>query len=148
MKLNRRNFLAMAGVVAVVGIVGMSAEAAGELNRVRGKSYVAACPPVKESIPRTPGPQRVMIIGAHPDDADIQCGCTAAKLIAIGDRSKNIAGRDTYLKKYWAASKEKNAVRFADAWREQYPGKPVPKMLEACEISECGRPPIEEDFDC
>ena len=323
MTLNRRNFLAMAGVVAVAGIVGASAEAAGELNKVRGKSYVAACPPVKASIPRTPGPQRVMIIGAHPDDADIQCGCTAAKLIrkgarvkfvavcngnighhklsrketaatrrqetldaakvwgldsydiygyedagvpydiqtreviarkiqefepdiiithrdcdyhvdhrtvgmhvkdcgymlgcphwiegskalrrrplillmndfftvprtlrpdivvncdpyiekwcdalncqvsqfyewlawdkgiedevaAIGDRTKNIAGRNAYLKKYWAASKLKNAVRFSDAWREQYPGKAVPKRLEAYEISEYGRPPIEEDFE-
>ena len=323
MKLNRRNFLAMAGIVAVAGIVGASAEAAGELNKVRGKSYVAACPPVKASIPRTSGPQRVMIIGAHPDDADIQCGCTAAKLIAkgarvkfvavcngnighhklsrketaatrrqetldaakvwgldsydiygyedagvpydiqtreviarkiqefepdiiithrdcdyhvdhrtvgmhvkdcgymlgcphwiegskalrrrplillmndfftvprtlrpdivvncdpyigkwcdalncqvsqfyewlawdkgiedevaaIGDRSKNTAGRNAYLKKYWAASKEKNAVRFADAWREQYPGKPVPKYMEAYEVSEYGRAPTQEDFD-
>ena len=323
MKLNRGNFLAMAGIVAVAGIVGASAEAAGEISTMRGRSYVAACPPVKDSIPRTPGPQRVMVIGAHPDDADIQCGCTAAKLIAkgarvkfvavcngnighhklsrketaatrrqetlnaakvwgldsydiygyedagvpydiptreviarriqefepdiiithrdcdyhvdhrtvgmhvkdcgymlgcphwiegskalrrrplillmndfftvprtlrpdivvncdpyiekwcdalncqvsqfyewlawdkgvedevaaIGDRSTNIAGRNAYLKKYWAASKEKNAVRFADAWRAQYPGKPVPKRLEAYEISEYGRPPIEDDFD-
>ena len=321
--MNMRNVLALAGVALVAGLVGGNANAAGELNMVRGRSYVAACPPVKESIPRTPGPLRVMVIGAHPDDADIQCGCTAAKLIkkgarvkfvavcngnighhklsrketvatrrqetlnaakvwgldsydiygyedagvpydiptreliarriqefepdiiithrdcdyhvdhrtvgmhvkdcgymlgcphwiegskalrrrplillmsdfftvprtlrpdivvncdpyiekwcdaldcqvsqfyewlawdkgiedevaAIGDRSKNIAGRNAYLKKYWAKSKEKNAVRFADAWREQYPGKPVPKMLEAYEISEYGRPPVEEDFE-
>ena len=38
-------------------------------------------------------------------------------------------------------------MRFADAWREQYPGRPVPKMVEAYEISEYGRPPIEEDFE-
>ena len=323
MELNRRNFLMAAGTLTLAGMVGGSADAAGEPNKFRGKTYVAACPPVKATIPRTPGPQRVMVIGAHPDDADIQCGCTAAKLVAkgarvkfvavcngsvghhrlsrketaatrrqetlnaakvwgldsydiygyedagvpydiptreviarkiqefepdiiithrdcdyhvdhrtvgmhvkdcgymlgcphwiegskalrrrplillmndfftvprtlrpdilvdctpyiekwcdalncqvsqfyewlawdkgvedevaaIGDRSKNIAGRNDYLKKYWAASKEKNAVRFTDAWREQYPGKPVPKMLEAYEISEYGRPPIEEDFD-
>ena len=296
---------------------------AGKQTTVRGKTYVAACPPVKASIPRTPGPQRVMVIGAHPDDADIVCGCTAAKLIAkgvrvkfvavcngsvghhrmnrketaatrrqetlnaarvwgldsydiygyedagvpydiptreviarriqefepdiiithrdcdyhvdhrtvgmhvkdcgymlgcphwiegskalrrrplillmrdnftvprtlrpdilvdcdpyidkwcdaldcqvsqfyewlpwdkgtedevsaIGDRSKNIAGRNAYLKKYWARKKVYDAGRFADAWREQYPGKAVPKMLEAYEISEYGRPPIEEDFE-
>ena len=323
MKVNGRKFLAAVGLAAVAGLVGGKIEAAGEPNTLRGRSYVAACPPVKESIPRTPGPQRVMVIGAHPDDADIQCGCTTAKLIAkgarvkfvavcngnighhklsrketaatrrqetlnaakvwgldsydiygyedagvpydiptreviarriqefepdiiithrdcdyhvdhrtvgmhvkdcgymlgcphwiegskalrrrplillmndfftvprtlrpdivvncdpyiekwcdalncqvsqfyewlawdkgiedevaaIGDRTKNIAGRNAYLKKYWAASKEKNAVRFADAWREQHPGKPVPKMLEAYEISEYGRPPIEEDFE-
>ena len=323
MEINRRNFLAATGLAAVAGAIGGKAEAAGESNGIRGKTYVAACPPVRDSIPRTPGPQRVMVIGAHPDDADIVCGCTAAKLIAkgvrvkfvavcngsvghhrmnrketaarrrqetlnaakvwgldsydiygyedagvpydiptreviarriqefepdiiithrdcdyhvdhrtvgmhvkdcgymlgcphwiegskalrrrplillmndfftvprtlrpdivvncdpyiekwcdalncqvsqfyewlawdkgiedevaaIGDRSKNIAGRNAYLKKYWAASKEKNAVRFADAWREQYPGRPVPQRLEAYEISEYGRPPIEEDFD-
>ena len=323
MKLERRSILAMAGIVAVAGIVCTSAEATGGTPRMKNRTYVAACPPAKESIPRTPGPQRVMVIGAHPDDADIDCGCTAAKLIAkgarvrfvavcngnighhklsrketaavrrqetlnaakvwgldsydiygyedagvpydiptreliarriqefepdiiithrdcdyhvdhrtvgmhvkdcgymlgcphwiegskalrrrplillmndfftvprtlrpdivvncdpyigkwcdalncqvsqfyewlawdkgiedevaaIGDRSKNIAGRNAYLRKYWAKSKEKNAARFADAWREQYPGKPVPRMLEAYEISEYGRPPIEEDFE-
>lgn len=47
---------------------------------------MAACPPVKASIPRTPGPYRIMVIGGHPDDADIICGCTAAKLIAKGCR--------------------------------------------------------------
>jgi len=322
MNLNRRNFLFAAGAVAAAGLV-KKAEAAGELNAVRGKTYVAACPPVKASIPRTPGPQRVMVIGAHPDDADIVCGCTAAKLVAkgarvkfvavangdighhvysrektamvrrqetlnaakvwgldsydiygygdarvpndiptrefiarriqefepdivithrdcdyhvdhratgtlvkdcgymlgcphwiegskplrrrpliilmsdfftvprvmrpdilvdcdpyidkwcdaldcqvsqfyewlawdkgiedevaaIGDRAKNIAGRNAYLMKYWATSKAKSAQRFAAAWREQYPGKPVPKRLEAYEISEYGRPPIEEDFE-
>ena len=323
MKLNRRDILAMAGSVAAFGIVDMSARAAGDISRMKCRSYVAACPPVTETIPRTPGPQRVMVIGAHPDDADITCGCTAAKLVAkgarvkfvavcngsvghhklnrketaavrrqetlnaakvwgldsydiygyedagvpydiptreviarkiqefepdiiithrdcdyhvdhrtvgmhvkdcgymlgcphwiegskalrrrplillmndfftvprtlrpdividcepyiekwcealdcqvsqfyewlawdkgvedevaaIGDRAKNIAGRNAYLRKYWAASKEKNAVRFADAWREQYAGRPVPTMLEAYEISEYGRPPIEEDFE-
>ena len=323
MKLDRKSFLAMVGVVVADGIADASTDTASEISKMKGRTYVAACPPVKESIPRTPGPQRVMVIGAHPDDADIDCGCTAAKLIkkgarvkfvavcngnighhiydrtktaavrrqetldaakvwgldsydiygyedagvpydiptreviarriqefepdiiithrdcdyhvdhrtvgmhvkdcgymlgcphwiegskalrrrplillmndfftvprtlrpdivincapyiekwcdalncqvsqfyewlawdegiedevaAIGDRTKNIAGRNAYLKKHWAKSKEKNAVRFANAWREQYPGKPVPKMLEAYEISEYGRPPIEEDFE-
>ena len=58
-----------------------------------------------------------------------------------------IVARNAYLKKYWAAKKRRDAARFADAWREQYPGKPVPKMLESYEISEYGRPPIESDFD-
>ena len=323
MKLNRRNFLAMAGTASIAGMVKGKALAAGELNMARGKTYVAACPPVRASIPRTPGPMRIMVIGGHPDDADIICGCTAAKLVkkgcrvrfvsltdgsvghhihdratiasirrretldaakvwgldgydiygfqdgrcpctiearelvgrkiqefepdivmthrdcdyhadhratgtlvkdcgymlgcphwldnskplrrrplillmsdvftvpreirpdilvdadpyivkwcdaldcqrsqfyewlawdkgsedevkAIGDRAKNIAGRNAYLKKYWAAKKLRDAVRFAAAWREQYPDKPVPKMLEAYEISEYGRPPIEDDFE-
>ena len=323
MNQSQMKFLAAIGLSVIVGLVGENADAAGKESTVRGKTYVAACPPVKASIPRTPGPQRVMVIGAHPDDADIVCGCTAAKLIAkgvrvkfvavcngsvghhrmnrketaarrrqetlnaakvwgldsydiygyedagvpydiptreviarkiqefepdiiithrdcdyhvdhrtvgmhvkdcgymlgcphwiegskalrrrplillmrdnftvprtlrpdilvdcdpyidkwcdaldcqvsqfyewlpwdkgtedevaaIGDRKKNIAGRNAYLKKYWARKKVYDAGRFADAWREQYPGKAVPKMLEAYEISEYGRPPIEEDFE-
>lgn len=321
MKMNRRNFLGAIGCVAAVGAV-TRMEAAGELNTIRGKTYVAACPPVKASIPRTPGPYRIMVIGGHPDDADIICGCTAAKLIkkgcrvkfvaacngdighhihsrektaairrqetlnaakvfgldsydiygwgdarcpntiearelvakkiqefepdiimthrdcdyhvdhrtigtlvkdcgymlgcphwiegskplrrrplillmsdvftvprvmrpdilvnadpyigkwadaldcqvsqfyewlawdkgiedevaAIGDRKKNIAKRNAYLMKYWGNRKVNDAKRFADAWRAQYPGKPVPEAVESFEISEYGRPPIEEDF--
>lgn len=320
--INRRNFLMAAGVLAAAGAV-KKLEAAGELNQVRGKTYIAACPPVTSKIPRTPGPYRIMVIGGHPDDADIICGCTAAKLIkkgcrvkfvagangdlghhihprakiaairrqetleaakvwgldsydiypyqdgrmpttiearefmaaeirkfepdiimthrdcdyhcdhravgtlvkdcgymlgvphwiddgkplrrrplillmsdvftvprvmrpdilvdadpyiekwcdalncqtsqfyewlpwdkgtehevrAIGDRTKNIAGRNAYLMKYWGNRKVNDAKRFAAAWNEQYPGRPVPHCLESFEISEYGRPPIEEDFE-
>ena len=322
MNVKGRLVVAAVGLAAIIACAGKSF-AAGELNKVRGRTYVAACPPVKASIPRTPGPMRVMVIGGHPDDADIICGCTAAKLIAkgcrvrfvaacngdlghhvhdrktiaairrqetlnaakvwgldgydiygygdarcpntiearervaaeiqdfepdiimthrdcdyhvdhraigtlvkdcgymlgcphwipghkalrrrplillmsdvftvprvmrpdilvdadpyigkwcdalncqvsqfyewlawdkgiedevaaIGDRKVNIAGRNAYLMKYWANRKVNDAKRFADAWREQYPGKPVPKMVESYEISEYGRPPIEEDFE-
>ena len=322
MELNRRGFVTALGLIAVAGNASKS-DAAGENCRVRGRTYVAACPPVKASIPRTPGPYRIMVIGGHPDDADIICGCTAAKLVAkgcsvkfvaacngdlghhvysrektaavrrqetlnaakvlgldsydiygfgdarcpntiearemvarkiqefepdiimthrdcdyhvdhraigtlvkdcgymlgcphwiegskalrrrplillmsdvftvprvmrpdilvdadpyidkwadalncqvsqfyewlawdkgiedevraIGDRAKNIAIRNAYLTKYWGNRKVNDARRFTDAWREQYPGKPVPKMIEAYEISEYGRPPIEEDFE-
>lgn len=31
--------------------------AGGKSTTIRGRTYVAACPPVKASIPRTPGPQ-------------------------------------------------------------------------------------------
>ena len=322
MNVKGRLVVAAVGLAAVIACAGKSF-AAGELNKVRGRTYVAACPPVKASIPRTPGPMRVMVIGGHPDDADIICGCTAAKLIAkgcrvrfvaacngdlghhvhdrktiaairrqetlnaakvwgldgydiygygdarcpntiearervaaeiqdfepdiimthrdcdyhvdhraigtlvkdcgymlgcphwipghkalrrrplillmsdvftvprvmrpdilvdadpyigkwcdalncqvsqfyewlawdkgiedevaaIGDRKVNIAGRNAYLMKYWANRKVNDAKRFADAWREQYPGKPVPKMVESYEISEYGRPPVAEDFE-
>lgn len=322
MAVNRRAFLVRLGLFSFAGMAYKS-EAARELNKVRGRTFVAACPPVIESIPRTPGPQRVMVIGAHPDDADIVCGCTAAKLVAkgarvkfvavcngnighhiysrektaavrrqetlnaakvfgldsydiygygdarvpndfearelvarkiqefepdiiithrdcdyhvdhrtvgtlvkdcgymlgcphwiegskplrrrplillmrdnftvprvmrpdilvdadpyigkwcdaldcqvsqfyewlawdkgvenevkaIGDRKVNIAGRNAYLIKYWGVRKSYDANRFAFAWREQYPGCAVPKMVEAYEISEYGRPPIKEDFD-
>jgi len=313
---------AAAGAIALTTIA-VAGELPGKKLLMGGKTYVAACPPVTETIPRTPGPLRVMVIGAHPDDADITCGCTAAKLVkkgarvkfvavcngdighhklsrketaatrrqetlnaakvwgldsydiygygdarvpndfearelvarkiqefepdivithrdcdyhvdhrtvgtlvkdcgymlgcphwiegskalrrrplillmrddftvprimrpdilvdcdpfigkwcdaldcqvsqfyewlawdkgcegevaAIGDRAKNVAGRNAYLMKYWAKKKLRDAERFAAAWREQYPGKEVPRMLESYEISEYGRPPIAEDFD-
>ena len=69
------------------------------------------------------------------------------EVAAIGDRKTNIAGRNAYLMKYWGKRKVNDAKRFADAWREQYPGKPVPHAIESFEISEYGRPPIEEDFE-
>ena len=93
MEMNRRNFLAAAGVAAAAGLVG-KANASSETNRFRGKTFVAACPPVKESIPRTPGPQRVMVIGAHPDDADIVCGCFSLKLIEKGYKVKFVSITD------------------------------------------------------
>ena len=318
----RRGFVTALCSVASTGILA-KVEAAGENNLVRGRTYVAACPPVKASIPRTPGPYRIMVIGGHPDDADIICGCTAAKLVkkgcrvkfvaacngdlghhrhdretvaairrretldaakvlgldsydiygfgdarcpntiearemvarkiqefepdiimthrdcdyhvdhraigtlvkdcgymlgcphwiegskplrrrplillmsdvftvprvmrpdilvdadpylgiwadaldcqvsqfyewlawdkgvedevrAIGDRKANVEGRNAYLMKYWGNRKTNDAKRFASAWREQYPGKPVPRAIESFEVSEYGRPPIEEDFD-
>lgn len=318
----RRGFVTALCSVASTGILA-KVEAAGENNLVRGRTYVAACPPVKASIPRTPGPYRIMVIGGHPDDADIICGCTAAKLVkkgcrvkfvaacngdlghhrhdretvaairrretldaakvlgldsydiygfgdarcpntiearemvarkiqefepdiimthrdcdyhvdhraigtlvkdcgymlgcphwiegskplrrrplillmsdvftvprvmrpdilvdadpylgtwadaldcqvsqfyewlawdkgvedevkAIGDRKANVEGRNAYLMKYWGNRKTNDAKRFASAWREQYPGKPVPRAVESFEVSEYGRPPIEEDFD-
>ena len=323
MKADRRSFLRFGAMAAVAAGVARRSDAAGELNNVRGKTYIAACPPVKASIPRTPGPYRIMVIGGHPDDADIICGCTAAKLIkkgcrvkfvaacngdlghhiysrekvaairrqetlnaakvfgldsydiygfgdarcpntiearemvarkiqefepdiimthrdcdyhvdhrtigtlvkdcgymlgcphwiegskalrrrplillmsdvftvprvmrpdilvdadpyigkwadaldcqvsqfyewlawdkgiedevkAIGDRKVNIAARNAYLMKYWGNRKVNDAKRFAEAWRAQYPGRPVPHAIESFEISEYGRPPIEEDFE-
>ena len=108
--------------VAVATVLGVGAQAAGELNAVRGKTYVAACPPVTEKIPRTPGPQRVMIIGAHPDDADIQCGCTAAKLIAKGARVKFVAvcngsvGHHKLSRRETAATRRQETLNAAKVW--------------------------------
>ena len=78
-------------VAILVTLASCEMNAAGELNKVRGKNYVTACPPVKASIPRTPVPYRIVVTGRHPDDADIICGCTAAKLIAKGCRGKFLA---------------------------------------------------------
>ena len=64
---------------------------------------------------------------------------------ALGDRS-DIGKRNAYLKKYWAAKKQFDATRFADAWQARYPGKAPPRYMEAYEVSEYGRAPTEEDF--
>ena len=83
MNMERRKFIGAGIMLATSGAMAGNTSSAptGLSDRqltIRGKTYVAACPRVKASIPRTPGPQRVMVIGAHPDDADITCGCTAA----------------------------------------------------------------------
>ena len=322
MEVGRRDILRAGVAVTFVGVA-QRAMSGGEVRKVGGRSFVAACPDKVATIDRKPGPYRVMVIGAHPDDADIVCGCFALKLIAkgmkvkfvsvtdgrmghhrlspdetaktrraetieaakrfgldgydiygepdcgliptyelrcriakeireyapdyvithrtcdyhtdhratgqlvmdagyllgvphwvpeaepqrrrpvifymsdmftvpkemrpdlmidaepyiakwcdgldaqvsqfydwlpwdkgaeaevaaLGDRYKNIAARNAYLCKYWASRKVNDAKRFADAWREANPGKPVPKYMEAYEVSEYGRAPTQEDFD-
>lgn len=321
MSIDRRSFLSV-GTLAVAGMMGRKALAAGEVETAGGRTFVAACPKATKAIARAPGPIRIMVIGAHPDDADITCGGFAVKMIArgckvkfvsvtdgrmghhrltpdetactrrdetieaakrfgldgydiygfpdcgliptyetrclvakkireyepdfiithrtcdyhvdhratgtlvmdagyllgvphwcadvkaqrrrpvilymtdpftmprelkpdvlvdvgpyldkwcdgldaqqsqfydwlpwdkgvedevaaIGDRSKNVAARNAYLRKYWAARKRNDARRFADAWRELHPGRAVPEFIEAYEVSEYGRAPTEEDL--
>ena len=120
MNLNRRNFLVAAGLAAVG--VSRKAEAAGDGVAVRGRKYIAACPAVTERIPRKPGPYRVMFIGAHPDDADIQCGCTTAKLIAKGAQVKFVAccngsvGHHLMDRKATAAKRRQETLNAAKVW--------------------------------
>ena len=48
MKADRRSFLRFGAMAAVAAGVARRSDAAGELNNVRGKTYIAACPPVRE----------------------------------------------------------------------------------------------------
>ena len=64
---------------------------------------------------------------------------------ALGDRS-DIAKRNAYLTKYWYAKKHRDAVRFADAWRAEFPDRAVPEYMEVYEVSEYGRAPTEGDL--
>ena len=68
-----------------------------------------------------------------------------AEVAALGDRN-DIAARNAYLKKYWAFRKRRDAQRFADEWKAEYPGRPVPEFMEAYEVSEYGRAPTEDDL--
>ena len=65
---------------------------------------------------------------------------------ALGDRS-DLAKRNAYLRKYWSWRRRYDAERFADAWRERYPDRPVPTDIETFEVSEYGRAPTEEDLN-
>ena len=69
MDFNRRSFL---GAAAVAAAAGLSAQAqdAGKGTVVGKRRFVAACPNATGTIARTPGPIRVMMIGAHPDDTE------------------------------------------------------------------------------
>ena len=70
---------------------------------------------------------------------------TEAEVAALGDRS-DIAARNAYLKKYWAVRKREDAKRFAAAWKDEFPNRPVPEFMEAYEVSEYGRAPTAEDL--
>ena len=67
------------------------------------------------------------------------------EVAALGDRS-DIRARNAYLLKYFSTRKLTDAQRYADAWRELHPDRPVPKYVEAYEVSEYGRAPTEEDL--
>ena len=69
-----------------------------------------------------------------------------AEAKALGDRS-DLAKRNAYLRKYWSWRRRLDAERFADAWCERYPDRPVPTDIETFEVSEYGRPPTEEDLN-
>ena len=45
------------------------------------------------------------------------------------------------------ARKQRDARRFAAAWREEYPARPVPEFMEPYEVSEYGRAPTQEDLN-
>ena len=70
---------------------------------------------------------------------------TEDEVRALGDR-KDVKARDAYILKYWSGRKRDDAKRYAAAWRELYPDRPVPKYMEAYEVSEYGRAPTEEDL--
>ena len=93
MEVGRREILRAGVAVALVGVA-QRAVAGGEVRKVGGRSFVAACPDKVATIGRKPGPYRVMVIGAHPDDADIVCGCLALKLIAKGMKVKFVSVTD------------------------------------------------------
>ena len=86
MDINRRKFLTAGALTAAAGLVGKPAHAAGEAPAGVGRhKFVAACPPSsREFGSRRPGPTRLMVIGAHPDDADITCGGLAVKHVEAG----------------------------------------------------------------
>ena len=92
MKMNRRTFIGGACLAAAGVAQGASVD--GKSNSVRGRRFVAACPAIAASISRKPGPTRVMVIGAHPDDADIVCGCFSLKLIEKGYKVKFVSITD------------------------------------------------------
>lgn len=95
MKLDRREFLGGAACAMAAGAVGADkADEDYKAVTVNGRTFVAACPNQTASIPRKEGPMRVMVIGAHPDDADIGAGCLAVKLIERGFQVKFVSVTD------------------------------------------------------
>lgn len=97
MSMNRRSFLGLSKGVVALAATGTAANAlAGKSeSKKKKRTFVGACPPSsREYNSRRPGPTRVMVIGAHPDDADIVCGGTALKLIDRGFKVKFVSLTD------------------------------------------------------
>lgn len=88
----------LAGVAAAAGCTfsGPKAENASCGVTGGGTAEISkAVPPVSGSGSlRRPGPARVMVIGAHPDDADIFCGGLALRLIDRGFKVKFVSMTD------------------------------------------------------
>lgn len=86
-----------AGVAAAAGCTFSGPKAENASCGVTGGTaeISKAIPPVSGSGSlRRPGPARVMVIGAHPDDADIFCGGLALRLIDRGFKVKFVSMTD------------------------------------------------------
>lgn len=86
-----------AGVAAAAGCTFSGPKAENASCGVTGGTaeISKAVPPVSGSGSlRRPGPARVMVIGAHPDDADIFCGGLALRLIDRGFKVKFVSMTD------------------------------------------------------
>ena len=75
------------------------------------RKFAAACPPVTAEMARKPGPPRVMMIFAHPDDADIRCGCLTVSLIQRGFKVKFVSIGDGRLGHHRLSPEETASVR-------------------------------------
>lgn len=113
MTIDRRSLFTTVGLTTVAGLMNQ-ANAAGEPNKERGRTYVAACPPITNEMARKPGPPRVMIIGAHPDDADIVCGGTAIKLMKKGCKVKFVSITDGRMGHHKLTPEETAKIRRAE----------------------------------
>ena len=113
-ELNRRGFLGAGALALAAGFAAEDASAGGEVRTVRGRTFVAACPDKVATIGRKPGPYRVMVIGAHPDDADIVCGCLAVKLVAQGLRVRFVSVTDGRMGHHRLAPEETARTRRAE----------------------------------
>lgn len=118
MKLDRRNFIGAGAFAAVAGIapaakgVSLAAKPIGaEKSHFQGED------------PRMPGfterkfatkPFKVMFVGAHPDDADFQCGSLACKVKRAGGDVVFVSCCNGNKGHQWMASKELAARRYKE----------------------------------
>jgi len=121
MEMNRRNFLAAgAGMAVAAGMVG---EAKGEYARVASKKVYGPKTHFVGADPRDPQtaerifekrPFKVLFIGAHPDDADFQCGALAHKVCKAGGEAVFVSCCNGDKGHQWMNSAELAARRYGE----------------------------------
>lgn len=112
MGINRRAFIGLGTGAAALAAAGVSKEAAQAGPKPAKRRFVGACPAnSREFTSRRPGPVRVMVIGAHPDDADIVCGGTAIRLIERGFKVKFVSVTDGRMGHHLRSPEETAEIR-------------------------------------
>lgn len=114
MAIDRRLFLGLGGGLAALAATGAvkKEDSSSNAKKKKKRVFIGACPPSsREYNSRRPGPTRVMVIGAHPDDADIVCGGFAIKLIKRGFKVKFVSVTDGRMGHHKRTPEETAAIR-------------------------------------
>ena len=125
MELNRRNFISAGAVMAAAaGLAGKAAaNATAAVYEMKALPIGGAKSHYAGADPRLPGfpesnfgkkPFKVMFVGAHPDDADFQCGALAHKVKKAGGEAVFVSCCNGDKGHQWMTSRDLAARRYKE----------------------------------